>query len=186
MSQSIKSLKDPGFTMAYWDSTAPGDELEWLPLQKEEEGAAYWTTAQLPYITQPQEPTGFVVYNGQTCSKNPATTWNWTRYCNTQFVKDDHDRTYAHAKGFVIFNEHGGLWMIHSSPGFPLNSTFYQEAGWRWTKTTFGQDFFCMSLPPDSINSVATLMQVSYPHIQEHNIAEIPNSLREQYAAVVN
>ena len=174
----------------------------------------------LPPNTTHSVDTGFAVFNGQMCGWDPAThpmkknvscrntthgdPNQWRCNCNEgppmctidngnykQYDKDRRNETYGHVKGFIVFNKYGGIWLTHSNPGFPLNSTFWKHAaeidpssgGFEWVKTKYGQHFFCMSLPPESINTVAKLMAISYPHIQEYSV---PESLQTQYADVSN
>ena len=146
--------------------------------------------------------------NDQTCATSPASDpTGWNSGCNTEFCRapngtlcrcyqpvtnaespycmlDTRNRTYGHVKGFLVFDASGGVWVTHSQPGFPLNSTFWREVpegGDMWIKNRYSQNFACYSLPPEGVNAVARILEIDYPYIQE---ASLPRGLRAAYGGV--
>ncbi|GMH49217.1 hypothetical protein TrRE_jg1065 [Triparma retinervis] len=94
--------------------------------------------------------------------------------------EDKEGKVYGHAKGFIVFNENGGIWVTHSVPGFPYSEKVFEDAGWVWPKTKFAQHFHCVTLAPSEIEAVAAGLTRSYVLPQEHSHF-VPENLRELY-----
>ena len=93
---------------------------------------------------------------------------------------DKHGDAYAHAKGFLIFNQYQGIYVSHSTPGFPMNEEYYKETGWAWSKSQYNQHFNCVTLTPRGVEQLAQGFIVNnvLPQRDSHHV---PAALRDQY-----
>ncbi|KAK6640738.1 hypothetical protein RUM44_012435 [Polyplax serrata] len=105
---------------------------------------------------------------------------------------------YGHSKGVVITNGTVGVWLIHSSPKFPIepvttkklnitvgvlrekvkNKYFFPK-----TAARFGQSFLCLSLPANQMNKVGLALQYIRPKIYSSNV---PPSLELKFLELVS
>eukprot|EP00520_Triparma_pacifica_P009700 CAMPEP_0118632208 /NCGR_PEP_ID=MMETSP0785-20121206/317_1 /TAXON_ID=91992 /ORGANISM="Bolidomonas pacifica, Strain CCMP 1866" /LENGTH=430 /DNA_ID=CAMNT_0006522953 /DNA_START=92 /DNA_END=1384 /DNA_ORIENTATION=+ len=177
--------------------------------KRETSTALFHTTMQLPYYSDTNHASvGYVVYNDQWCQCPPGvkcfehrsydgslcptsyeyvdSRTNETKVkcsCNAMGYptpKDSTGKPYGHAKGFLIFDKDGGIWVTHSIPGFPLGRSNYGRVGWSWYKLGPGQHFSCVSLTPEGVEDVAKHLSNSYVLPQEDS-SHVPYSLKEQY-----
>ena len=100
---------------------------------------------------------------------------------------------WGHTKGVVLFNGKEGLWLIHSSPRFPIepvtekiingtkgpetitveNKYFYPTSA-----VKFGQSFLCISLPASQMNALGVQLMYNRPRIYS---AEVPESIKSNF-----
>lgn len=137
-------------------------------------------------LTQPQNPTANFPFSR---SRSPAGC-----HCNSIDSPESRSKgywtpadasgsVYGHAKGFLVFDERGGIWVTHSVPGWPYSAKVWEAAGgWVWPKTRFAQSFLCVSLDPAGVEAVAAGLTRSYVLPQEHSHS-VPERLRSAYPA---
>lgn len=100
---------------------------------------------------------------------------------------------WGHTKGAVLFNGKEGLWLIHSSPRFPIepvtektingtngpekvsikNNYFYPPSA-----VKFGQSFLCISLPASQMNALGLQLMYNRPRIYS---SEIPQLVKNNF-----
>jgi hypothetical protein len=77
---------------------------------------------------------------------------------------------WAHAKGLLHFDSAAGLWLRHSLPKFP-NQTTTGSPGWRhvpWPETCLGQHALCLSLGAAELDgAVAPLLSKFKPYFYQ-------------------
>lgn len=74
----------------------------------------------------------------------------------------------AHAKGLIIFDASGGIWLTHSLPDFPSTA-----AGglWKDGADNFGQSFLCITLAAEEIHKLSPVMSINEVVVYEHKFA---------------
>jgi hypothetical protein len=187
----------------------PHLDWHWQTVESDENDrtALYHTVTQLPYM-HGSDATGYIVYNDQRCecprgekcfqhksgdgSMCPTAYHAINDRTGTPYVKcscnfggyptphDKNGKPYAHAKGMLLFDKHGGVLINHSTPGFPLNSVHYERVGWSWYKLGNAQHFYCATLDPAGVEEVAKQLSTAYVRPQEHS-HHVPSYLHEQY-----
>lgn len=77
---------------------------------------------------------------------------------------------YAHAKGLLLFTSSGGVWLTHSLPLFPLEST---SASGLWSDAAddFGQSYLCITVSAEEIHKLAPLFKITRPTIYANKFA---------------
>ncbi|EGC35002.1 hypothetical protein DICPUDRAFT_34092, partial [Dictyostelium purpureum] len=95
---------------------------------------------------------------------DPNNNYNSIAYNNEPRHKVNNDHTTrvdpgegAHAKGFFIWNKHGGIHVIHSYPQSPLHDTageFFEKK----MKNNLGQHSVCINLLPDELDIIPKLL----------------------------
>jgi deoxyribonuclease-2 len=85
---------------------------------------------------------------------------------NDQTPDGKYSTDYGHSKGFFAYDNKSGFWVQHSVPHFPN----YVKDGYLYGhgQEMYGQHAFCMTVPPDSINDLASVMKYSNGWIYDH------------------
>lgn len=106
--------------------------------------------------------------------------------------------SYGHSKGVVMSDGKMGLWLVHSTPKFPIepvtinkintsagiigreikNKYFFPK-----TALKYGQSFLCITLPPTQINNLGSSLQYVRPKIYSHNV---PPFLETKFSNIVD
>ena len=101
--------------------------------------------------------------------------------------------SFGHTKGVVLFNGKEGLWLVHSSPKFPIepvttksinttdgfkkvstkNNYFYPKSA-----VKYGQSFLCISLPGSQMNALGLQLMYNRPRIYS---VQLPQFIRSKY-----
>lgn len=77
--------------------------------------------------------------------------------------KGDSSGPHAHAKGLLIFNSAGGIWLTHSLPHFPAPTATSASGLWADASNDFGQSFLCITITAPEIHKLSPAMQITYP-----------------------
>ena len=80
---------------------------------------------------------------------------------------------YGHTKGFFFFNDDTtGVWIQHSIPQFPIGPKFTASyEGLTHNAWTNAQQIFCMSLNSATLNTVAELMLLNKPRVNDWKLS---------------
>ena len=80
---------------------------------------------------------------------------------------------YGHTKGFFFFNDDTtGVWIQHSIPQFPVGPKFTASyEGLTHNAWTNAQQIFCMSLNSVTLNTVAELMLLNKPRVNDWKLS---------------
>lgn len=91
----------------------------------------------------------------------------WLLY-NDQPPSESFDAIHAHAKGIILGDEVGGIWIIHSVPHFPS----IDDLGYRYPQTgqMYGQTFLCVSLNKENLNEVGNQLMVNWVYVYDHKL----------------
>ena len=111
-----------------------------------------WLGAALPTRFGPNCRPGF------TCS-NPASGRNgsWTE-------------VYGHSKGFFAWDSTSAYWVQHSIPKFPAVVSNGYEYG--YGQELYGQNAYCMTLTPSTVNEAAAVMLYAHPWVYESSVVD--------------
>jgi len=82
---------------------------------------------------------------------------------NDQLPSGVTDNNRAHAKGFFVFDQNGGIYVEHSTPKFPLDPKSTSSYAFA-DSTKYGQSYMCVSLDFSNIEALAQTLLVEHPH----------------------
>ena len=77
----------------------------------------------------------------------------------------------GHTKGVLHVSKHGGFWLVHSTPQWPLKSTVKQFY-FPDTETIYGQTFLCITLSMSDISAVATQLLYNQPNVYYSSLSD--------------
>ncbi|EAR86610.1 deoxyribonuclease II (macronuclear) [Tetrahymena thermophila SB210] len=86
-------------------------------------------------------------------------------FWNDQPPQSDASLSYAHAKGFMVFNQEKGYLMVHSTPRFPVIEEDIVNLEIPSSQTKFGQHYFCISTTTEDLNKIAEGYNIDYPKV---------------------
>lgn len=84
------------------------------------------------------------------------------------------DSSHGHTKGVVLANEGGGLWLVHSTPRYPLAGSDKFPSN----EQIYAQSFLCVSLPADGIDAVGGALLLNRPAVYA---SSLPGKLAPAY-----
>ena len=94
----------------------------------------------------------FLLYNDQ-----PPTSKDVAE--NASAVQGKAPSSFGHTKGIVATDGKHAIWIVHSAPGFPRNTSSFEVP--IKSPSQFGQTFLCMSLDRADLDQVGTYLMVS-------------------------
>lgn len=80
----------------------------------------------------------------------------------------------GHTKGFVVFGEQNGFWIVHSIPKFPRNDTYDYPPNAHY----YGQMGICISLGYSSLRDIATQLFYNRPFIYS---SKLPSNIATEF-----
>jgi deoxyribonuclease II len=142
------SIKTPaGTTYSYYDPVISSFGLSKHSLNDTTVGSLAYTLQQI----WKEKPAAYVVYNDEVPGES------------------SYSYTYGHTKGLFAFGSNGeGFWLPHSVPGFPVapgNVSEYQ--GLPGSAYTYAQNFLCLSVSAETLDSIAYKFLLNRPHIYD-------------------
>jgi deoxyribonuclease II len=151
------ALKYPdGSSYSYADSQSPVFRKSREEMADETSGALSHTLNQI--YKGSQSSTGYILYNDESPDgKKWGTSW-------------------GHFKGAVGMTTSGGFWLVHSTPRMP-ETVANGWSGFPAFANKYGQEFLCVSLSTDGLNTVGVQMQLARPHIFDSNAPSFVSSL---------
>ncbi|XP_029845761.3 plancitoxin-1-like [Ixodes scapularis] len=70
-----------------------------------------------------------------------------------------HGKEYAHSKGILMADATSGMWLVHSTPQFPVN-VHMGEFNMTRTARKNGQYFMCLTVPATEVDEIAELLLI--------------------------
>uniref|UniRef100_V5H9Z3 Putative deoxyribonuclease ii n=1 Tax=Ixodes ricinus TaxID=34613 RepID=V5H9Z3_IXORI len=70
-----------------------------------------------------------------------------------------HGKEYAHSKGILMADATSGMWLVHSTPQFPMK-VHMGEFNMTRTARKNGQYFMCLTVPPTEVDAIAELLLI--------------------------
>jgi len=74
----------------------------------------------------------------------------------------------AHAKGALLFNKDGGVWLTHSLPHFPTEAKSVSGM-WKKGSKNYGQSFLCITVSAAEIHKLVPMFKITRPTIYGHH-----------------
>ncbi|GAB6025678.1 hypothetical protein CHUAL_011666 [Chamberlinius hualienensis] len=104
---------------------------------------------------------------------------------NDEHPDDSTTSSYGHSKGVLLADENEGIWLIHSTPKYPPESSSkysYPDSG-----TTYGQTFLCITFDTAVTDTIGLQFKYNCPWIYDSNIPSWANSVAPNlYDYVIN
>uniref|UniRef100_A0A0K8RER2 Putative endonuclease n=1 Tax=Ixodes ricinus TaxID=34613 RepID=A0A0K8RER2_IXORI len=91
--------------------------------------------------------------------------------------KEHHGKEYAHSKGILMADDTSGMWLVHSTPQFPVD-VHMGEFNMTRTARKNGQYFMCLTVPAGEVDAIAELLLIQSV-IVNHKYG--PDSLVKKY-----
>lgn len=145
-----------------------GSEVDWWIMVKHPEQSGgdgsgtsyvYATSSASSSLTSGSKPvTDTSSLLGKQLASIYAGSANYVFY-NDQTPDGKYSEVYGHSKGFFAYDNKSAFWVQHSIPHFPN----YVKDGYLYghSQEMYGQHAFCMTMSPDNINDVASVMKYS-------------------------
>lgn len=114
----------------------------------------------------------FLLYNDQqpqSCGPGEAVSGSELRYKYLDQNSGGFSSSRGHAKGVLMLDEEGGLWLVHSVPCFPAPAS---SAAYSWPPNAqrYGQTLLCVSFPVTQFNSIGRQLTYTYPLVYDHKL----------------
>uniref|UniRef100_A0A0K8R639 Putative endonuclease n=1 Tax=Ixodes ricinus TaxID=34613 RepID=A0A0K8R639_IXORI len=170
---SQTGLQHNGLQFAYFDANTKN--LTYWNMSSEtlysQENPLAYTLAKL-FARRKSPDIAYVTYNDQpfTGEEEPA-----------KEPHGHHGKEYAHSKGILMADATSGMWLVHSTPQFPVN-VHMGEFNMTRTARKNGQYFMCLTIPAIEVDVIAELLLIQsvivnhkygpdrvvkkYPHLQ--------------------
>jgi len=104
---------------------------------------------------------------------------------NDETPDEKESSTKAHAKGVLLLNDQGGIWLVHSTPRFP-NYVVDGYQGFPENEITYGQTFLCMTLGIKQFSAISKALLIDYPLIYDHYVSASVASAVPEFSTLAN
>jgi len=100
---------------------------------------------------------------------------------NDESPDDKSHSSRAHMKGVLMADADSAFWMVHSVPRYPP----FMKDGYSFPDfaTRYGQSFLCITVTPETVNTIAKQMQIDWPYAYEQ---QLPSALEKTYPELLN
>uniref|UniRef100_A0A6B0VDB3 Putative endonuclease n=1 Tax=Ixodes ricinus TaxID=34613 RepID=A0A6B0VDB3_IXORI len=169
--QVKRGFNTNGLQFAYFDANTKN--LTYWNMSSEtlysQENPLAYTLAKL-FARRKSPDIAYVTYNDQpyTGEEEPA-----------KEPHGHHGKEYAHSKGILMADATSGMWLVHSTPQFPMK-VHMGEFNMTRTARKNGQYFMCLTVPPTEVDEIAELLLiqsviVNHKYGQESVIKKYPH-----------
>uniref|UniRef100_A0A0K8RBE0 Putative endonuclease n=1 Tax=Ixodes ricinus TaxID=34613 RepID=A0A0K8RBE0_IXORI len=140
------------------------DGLQFAYFDSNTRNFSYWNMSSETLYSQ-SNPLAFTLKKLFEKQKSPNIAY--ATYNDQPFTGDDddakepkvHAKEYAHSKGILMADKTTGMWLVHSTPQFPVNVHMGQFNMTRTARKN-GQYFMCVTVPFSEVDKIAELLLI--------------------------